>query len=71
MFDVFMTHSDGRAQHLMSVRCLAQAQEMARELSCLVPGEYFGYFEHTEDDITFVSQSEGLITGCRTKNVFQ
>jgi hypothetical protein len=49
MFDIFMTHADGRPQHLASVRCLTQAQEMAFELSCLVPGEYFGYFERSED----------------------
>lgn len=48
MFDVFMAHADGRPEHLMSVGYLTQAQEMARQLSCLAPGEYFGYFERGE-----------------------
>ena len=48
MFDVFMAHADGRPEHLMSVGYLTQAQEMARQLSCLAPGEYFGYFERSE-----------------------
>jgi hypothetical protein len=49
MFDIFMAHEDGRPQHLASVRCLTQAQEMARQLSSLIPGEYFGYFERSEE----------------------
>jgi hypothetical protein len=61
MFDIFTTHADGSLQHLMSVRCLTQAQEMACQLSCLVPGEYFGYFERTEDAIEPVSRLEGRI----------
>jgi hypothetical protein len=48
MFDIFMAHADGRAEHLMSVGYLTQAQEMARQLSYLTPGEYFGYFERSE-----------------------
>jgi hypothetical protein len=49
MFDIFMAGADGRTQHLESVSCLTQAQEMARQLSNLMPGEYFGYFERSED----------------------
>jgi hypothetical protein len=37
MFDIFMAHADGRAEHLMSVGYLTQAQEMARQLSYLTP----------------------------------
>ena len=48
MFDMFMAHADGRPKHLMSVGYLIQAQEMARQLSSLIPGEYFGYFERSE-----------------------
>jgi hypothetical protein len=49
MFDIFMAQADGRPQHLASVRCLTQAQEIARQLSSLIPGGYFGYFECSED----------------------
>jgi len=49
MFDIFMADADGRPRHLESVRCLTQAQEMASQLSCLVPGKYFAYFKRSED----------------------
>jgi hypothetical protein len=55
MFDIFMAHGDGRPQRLASVRCLAQANEMARQLSNLIPGEYFGYFERSEDEADLFS----------------
>ena len=59
MFDIFTTHADGRSQLVISVKCLTQAREMACQLSCLVPGASFGYFEQTEDTIEPVSTSEG------------
>jgi hypothetical protein len=49
MFDIFTTHADGSLHLVESVGCLTKAQEMARRLSCLFPGEYFVYFERTED----------------------
>lgn len=49
MFDIFTTHADGSPQFVISVGYLGQAQEIARELSRLVPGECFGYFERTEE----------------------
>ena len=55
MFDIFMAHGDGSPQHLASVRCLTQAHEMARQLSDLIPGEYFGYFERNEDEADIFS----------------
>jgi hypothetical protein len=50
MFDIFMADADGSPQHLESVRCLSQAQEMAFQLSTLIPGKHFGYFERSEDE---------------------
>ena len=49
MFDIFTIQTDGGTQLVVSVSCLAQAQDVARGLSCLVPGEYFGYFERIEN----------------------
>jgi hypothetical protein len=59
MFDVFTTHADGSPELVVSVSRLTQAQEMACQLSCLVPGEYYGYFERTEDAVEPVSKLEG------------
>ena len=59
MFDVFTTHADGSPEFVVSVSSLTQAQEMACQLSCLVPGEYYGYFERTEDAVEPVSRLEG------------
>ena len=50
-----MADADGRPQHLESVRCLTQAQEMTFQLSLLVPEKYFGYFERSEDDADLLS----------------
>ena len=59
MFDIFTTHANGGPQLVVSVSWLTQAQEMACQLSCLVPGEYFGYFERTEDAVEPASRLEG------------
>ena len=59
MFDIFTTHADGSLQLVESVNCLGKAQELANRLSCLFPGEYFGYFERTEDQSHPVSRREG------------
>jgi hypothetical protein len=55
MFDIFMADADGRPQYLESVRCLTQAQEMAFQLSRLIPGAYFGCFERSEDEADLFS----------------
>ncbi len=49
MFDIFTSHADGRTQFVISVGRLSQAQEIARQLSYLVPGEYFFFFERIDD----------------------
>ena len=49
MFDIFTTQADGSLHFIESVSCAKKAQEMARRLSCLFPGEFFAYFERTED----------------------
>jgi len=59
MFDIFTTHADGSPQFVVSVKLLMQAQEMACQLSYVVPGEYFGYFERTQDAVASVSRLEG------------
>jgi hypothetical protein len=61
MFDIFMADADGTAQHLESVRCLSQAQEMAFQLSTLIPGKHFGYFERSEDEADLFSMIGGRI----------
>ena len=50
MFDIFTTHPDGTAQLILSVSCLAQARQVACELTQLTAGGCFGYFEHIESD---------------------
>jgi hypothetical protein len=62
MFDIFTVRTDGIPQHLISIRCLTQAQEMACQLSLLAPGEYFGYFKRTEVVIEPASELDGQIT---------
>jgi hypothetical protein len=51
MFDIFTTQPDGSLHFIESVSCAKKAQEMARRLSCLFPGECFAYFERTEDGV--------------------
>ena len=58
MFDIFTTDAGCGPRLVVSVSCLTQAQEMACQLSRLVPGEYFGYFERTEDAVELVSRLE-------------
>ena len=59
MFDVFTTHADGSPEFVVSVSRLTQAQEICCQLSCLAPGEYYGYFERTEAAVEPVSKLEG------------
>jgi hypothetical protein len=59
MFDIYTAHADGSLHLIESVSCLRKAQEMARRLSCLFPGEYFGYFERTEDAAQSAPRLEG------------
>ena len=47
MFNIFTSNADGSTQ-FVSVGRLSQAQQIARELSHLVPGEYFGFFERID-----------------------
>jgi hypothetical protein len=62
MFDIFTTHADGSLHLVESVGCLRKAQDLARRLSCLFPGESFGYFERTEDASASASRLEGRRT---------
>lgn len=62
VFDIFTTGADGCPQLMVSVGCLTKAQEMARQLSFLAPGEYFGYFERTGDTVEPVSRLVGQVT---------
>jgi hypothetical protein len=61
MFDIFTTQPDGSLHFIECVNCAKKAQEMARRLSCLFPGECFAYFERTED-IVPAPKLEGRIT---------
>jgi hypothetical protein len=61
MFDIFTTQPDGSLHFIESVSCATKAQEMARRLSCLFPGECFAYFERTEG-IVPAPKLEGRIT---------
>jgi hypothetical protein len=49
MFDIFTTDWDGSLHLVESVSCLSKAEDLASRLSCLFPGEYFGYFERNEE----------------------
>jgi len=49
MFDIFTTHADGSLHLLESLGCLKDAEDLARRLSCLFPGEHFGCFERSEN----------------------
>jgi hypothetical protein len=58
MFDIFTSNADGSTQFVISVFRLSQAQEIARQLSNLVPGEYFGFFERI-DEVDHVASWDG------------
>lgn len=54
LFDIFTIDIEGRAQFVLSVTSSLKAQETARRLSRLMPGEFFGYFERiNEEGIVF------------------
>jgi len=58
MFDIFTTREDGSPWLVESVDCAKKAEDLARRLSCLFPGEYFGCFERAENAAQGVSRSE-------------
>jgi hypothetical protein len=62
MFDIFTTHADGTVHFIESVNCVKKAEELARRLSCLFPGEYFAYFERSEFSGQLGPPWEGLRT---------
>jgi hypothetical protein len=59
MFDIFTTAADGSLHLVESVSCLRKAEDLARRLSSLFPGEYFGCFERSEEAPQPVPRAEG------------
>ncbi len=59
MFDIFTTAADGSLHFVESVSCLRKAEDLARRLSSLFPGEYFGCFERSEEAAWPVPRAEG------------
>jgi hypothetical protein len=59
MFDIFTTAADGSLHLVESVSCLRKAEDLARRLSRLFPGEYFGCFERTEEASQPAPRPEG------------